>query len=81
MYFVYILKDKTNKIYIGYTTTLERRYKEHLQGKVYSTKKMTDPELYYYEAYANEGHAKQRESNLKQFGSAYSGLMKRIQLK
>lgn len=34
MYYIYILECQNNSYYIGYTTDLERRYKEHLSGSV-----------------------------------------------
>jgi len=34
--------------------------------------------LIYYEAYNNKNLAEERERKLKKFGSAYSGLLKRI---
>mgnify|MGYP001598019498 FL=1 len=40
-HYVYLLKgNKTPYIYIGCTNDLEKRLKEHSEGKVYSTKKM-----------------------------------------
>jgi len=81
MFFVYILTDNQRSVYIGYTNDLQRRLDEHQSGKVFTTKKMNNPRLYYFEAYVNEGMAKEREKKLKQFGSSYVGLMKRINLK
>lgn len=31
-YYLYILECSNNSFYIGYTTDMERRYQEHLQG-------------------------------------------------
>jgi putative endonuclease len=81
MYYTYILKDKNNKLYIGYSSNLKRRIKEHLRNKVFTTKKMDSPQLFYYESYSNKEMAKEREKKLKQFGSSYTGLLKRIGLK
>jgi putative endonuclease len=78
MYYIYILKDIKNKLYIGYSSNLKRRIQEHNAGKVYTTKRMNEPKLIYYEAYAFEILAKTRERKLKQFGSSYKGLIKRI---
>lgn len=78
MYYVYILEDKTGKKYIGYSANLKRRIKEHNRKKVYTTKRMLLPKLIYYEAYESQYAAKVRESKLKQFGSSYHGLIKRI---
>lgn len=81
MYYVYLLKDKNDKIYIGYSSDLKQRIKEHLQHKVRTTKRMIEPKLVYYEAYSTKANAKLREVKLKQFGSSYHGLVKRIGLK
>lgn len=81
MYYIYILKDKNKKLYIGYSSNLKQRIKEHLKNKVFTTKKMDSPRLFYYESYSNMEAAKEREKKLKQFGSSYAGLLKRIGLK
>lgn len=81
MYLVYLLKDDLRKKYIGRTNDLDRRMQEHKAGKVYTTKKMQNPSLYYYEAYLTEDLSKEREHKLKQYGSSYVGLLKRIGLK
>ena len=79
MTFVYILRSlKDHGYYIGFTNNLERRLQEHRDGLVDSTKYRRPVELAYYEAYQTETLARQREANLKQFGSAYKGLLKRI---
>jgi len=78
MFYVYLLQDDDRKIYIGYSSDLKRRIKEHNQGKVFTTHRMNKAKLIYYEAYNNEELAKIREKKLKQFGSSYHGLIKRI---
>lgn len=80
MYYVYILQDKNKKLYIGFSADLKRRLREHLHKKVYTTKRMYMPKLIYYEAYTKEEPAKEREMKLKQFGSSYAGLVKRLKL-
>ena len=80
MYYIYLLLDKENKIYIGYSANLRRRISEHNRKNVYTTKRMDSPGLIYYEAYASEEAAKEREKKLKQFGSSYKGLIKRLKL-
>ncbi|MCX6740674.1 MAG: GIY-YIG nuclease family protein [Candidatus Parcubacteria bacterium] len=81
MYYVYLLKDEANKLYAGYSGDLRRRLKEHLQNKVYTTKRMKNPKLFYYEAYFDDDLAKEREKKLKQYGSSYHGLLKRLGIK
>ncbi len=79
MYYVYILKAN-NKLYIGYSNNLKRRLSEHHKGKVYSTRRVDNLELIYYESYNDIDLAKNREKKLKQHGSAYQGLLKRLGL-
>ena len=81
MYYIYILKDLNHKLYIGYSANLRKRINEHFKGKVFTTKKMNRPKLVYYEAYNNKDSAIIREKKLKQFGSSYQGLIKRLKLK
>jgi len=81
MFYVYLLKDDKEKIYIGYSSDLKRRILEHQNKNVFTTKRMTNPKLFYYEAYTTESQAKTRERKLKQFGSSYQGLLARIGLK
>lgn len=80
MFYVYLLLDLKNKLYIGYSSDLKRRISEHNNQKVYTTKRMSQPKLIYYEAYLHEKEAKIREEKLKQFGSSYAGLIKRLNL-
>lgn len=81
MYYVYLLKDDSGKFYIGRSDDLKQRVKDHLLGKVYTTKRMTNPKLFYYEAYVERELSKDREKKLKQFGSSYNGLLKRLKVK
>jgi len=81
MYYVYILKDKFSKLYIGYSSDLRRRLSEHQRHIVDATKNMQSCQLVYYEAYQDKVSAQERERSLKQFGSAYAGLLKRIGFK
>ena len=81
MHRVYILTDNHKKIYVGYTNNLRRRVSEHKNNKTYTTRRMKNPKLVYYEAYESEIKAKIREKKLKQYGSSYQGLLKRIGLK
>ena len=79
MYYVYVLKSlKDQKLYIGYTSDLESRYKEHCDGLVKSTISRRPLELIYYEAYKNERDARQREKYLKGGGKAHNSLKEQI---
>ena len=81
MHYVYLLSDNTGKIYIGFSSDLRKRLSDHQKGKVYRTRRLTNPKLIYYEAYLDINLAKIREKNLKKRGSSYQGLIKRIGLK
>ncbi len=80
MFYTYVLKSKKDgDCYIGSTTDLKRRFQEHTDGLVQSTKPRRPLELVYYEAYKNESDARHREHNLKLKSRAYEQLKKRIQ--
>ncbi|MDD4352046.1 MAG: GIY-YIG nuclease family protein [Candidatus Gracilibacteria bacterium] len=65
-YYVYVLQSKKdNKFYIGFTTNLDRRIKEHDEGKNISTAKRLPVELIFYEAYLSKGDALRREKYFK----------------
>ena len=81
VYYVYLIKSQQDKHwkYIGSTHDLERRFNDHQNGKVFSTKNYRPFVLVYYEAYMPEKDAPQRERQLKYFGNAYRFLIKRIE--
>ncbi len=82
MHYIYLLQSlKDNGFYIGRSGNLRLRYTEHKNGKVTSTKNRRPLELVYYESYKEKSQAIERETKLKLFGSAYTGLLKRLQLK
>ena len=79
MFYVYILKSKKdNKLYIGFTNDLRKRFLEHNTGKSFATKYRKPFELIYYEAYKSEADAKDREEKLKMYGQAYRRLKERL---
>ena len=51
--------------YVGWTTDLRRRFFEHQDGQVRSTKYRRPLKLVYYEACVNREDAKKREKYLK----------------
>jgi putative endonuclease len=66
MYYVYILRSlRDKKFYIGYTSDLRRRFKEHNDGNTISTKFRRPFELIFYEAYISIIDAKCREKYFK----------------
>ncbi len=82
MQFVYILQSSIDKsLYIGCTSNTEQRLIQHNEGLVQSTKLKRPWKIIYFEAYENLDSAFERESKLKQFGSSYTGLLKRLGLK
>ncbi len=79
MFYVYVLKsEKDGNLYIGSTNDLQKRFKEHNEGKIQSTKSRKPFCLAYYEAYKSERDARKRESNLKLRSRAFQQLKKRI---
>ena len=66
MYYVYVLQSILRaQLYVGSTDDLRRRYREHQQGKVESTKGMRPLKLIFYEAFAAKEDAKRREQYFK----------------
>jgi len=66
MFYNYVLQSKKNSsLYIGYTTDLRKRIKEHNQGLNKSTKPYRPWKLIYYEACLDRKDAERREHYLK----------------
>jgi len=66
MFYTYILQSLKNKsLYIGYTTDLKKRFREHDSGKGLATKPFRPYKLIFYEAFLNKIDAKNREEYLK----------------
>lgn len=67
MYYVYLLrsKKKDHWHYVGYTSNLKERFKEHQNGLSESTKPYRPLELIFYEAYKSKSDAKRREAYFK----------------
>lgn len=79
MFYIYLLKSKKDKkLYIGSTNDLRRRFKEHNDGFIMSTRPRRPFELIYYEAYRIEKDARTREHNLKLRSRAFEQLKRRI---
>jgi len=65
-YYTYVMKSlKDNKWYTGCTDNLRKRFKEHNEGKVSSTKDRRPWQLIYCEACLNKNDAYAREKYLK----------------
>lgn len=66
MYYVYLLKSKTNgKFYTGSTDNLRKRLEKHNSGKSNWTRKSIPWILIYYEACLYKDNARSRELYLK----------------
>ncbi len=77
-YFVYVIKsEKDGRLYVGMTADLNRRFKEHLQGKVFSTKGFRPWKMVLFEQFLSRTDARNREKYLK-CGSGKEWLKKKI---
>lgn len=65
MVYVYFLKLSNGDIYKGLTEDLDRRFEEHKQGKVESTRNFRPLMVIGYEAYVKKSDALRREEFLK----------------
>lgn len=66
MFYTYILQSqKDKKLYIGFTTNLKRRIKEHASGKSKATAPRRPLKLLYYEAHLSEQDSRRREKYFK----------------
>jgi len=78
MFYVYLLKNKFDKTYMGYTADLRNRFKDHNYGRVKFTKLGRPWNLVYYEAFLSKKDAQLREKTLKNYGSTLGQLKQRI---
>ena len=70
MCWVYILKnEETNRYYIGSTSNLSRRLKQHALGSTRTTRILKTDKLVYQEEFSNVAEAKLREKKLKSYKS------------
>lgn len=66
MFYTYVLKSTVdNELYTGTTSNLKKRFKEHNEGLVQSTKNRYPFKLIYFEACLNKDDAYHRERYLK----------------
>ena len=78
MYHVYILKSlRDNGYYIGCTSDLDKRIREHNSGKTVSLRNRRPLEIIYSERYDNQAEAYSREKQIKSYkgGSAFKKLI------
>jgi len=65
-YYIYVLQsEKDYSFYVGYTDDIRRRFKEHQDGKVRSTRKRIPLRLSYWEGCLSQQDAISREKYLK----------------
>ena len=69
MYYVYILKLKNNQFYIGYTSNLKERVKQHKQNQICTTKRLKADKIVFYAGFKYKKKALSFERYLK----TYSG--------
>ena len=79
IHYVYILKNNEGNHYIGSTTNLERRIKDHNSNKSKWTKKKGPWHLVYSETYSNKKSAFLREKQIKRYkgGKAFKLLLEK----
>ena len=65
MFYTYVLRNKENNLYTGFTYDLRKRFKEHNEKQSKYTKYRGPYELVYYEACLDENDARQREKYFK----------------
>ena len=65
MFFIYILKNNKDDIYIGHTQDLDERLNRHNSGREKYTKNKGPFEIIYKEIYNTRGEAMAREKELK----------------
>ncbi len=79
MYYVYVIQsEKDRSTYIGYTSDLEKRIKEHNQGKTRSIKSKIPFKLVYFEEFESKTEARKREIRLKKNSFEKEQLFKKI---
>lgn len=64
-YYVYVLQNPQGRLYIGFTTDLEKRVRQHQDGEAGWTRNRGPWELVQYETFIERGDAVRRERNLK----------------
>jgi len=66
VFYVYVLRSQSDSgFYIGFTTNLRTRVRQHQHGESFATKSRGPWKLIYYEAYLNQEDALGREKYLK----------------
>lgn len=64
-HYVYVLKNRDNELYVGYTVNLKKRLEEHNRKKSFSTQFGAPWQMIFCEAFLNKKDAMRREKYLK----------------
>lgn len=77
-YYVYVLQsiNRPAQLYVGYSSDLRKRIKEHNAGRTFSTKSYMPWQLIHFKGYKNKIDAQRRERYLKM--SQGARLLKRM---
>ena len=62
---MYVLRNPEGRLYVGFTTDLDRRLHQHQEGEGGWTRGRGPWELVHYETFTERSEAMQRERNLK----------------
>ena len=65
MNYVYVLVDKQGRMYVGRSANLRRRIQEHKSGTTWTTRRMDEPRLIFYEAFTAKSDSIRRERYFK----------------
>jgi putative endonuclease len=77
LYFVYVLRNAEGRLYVGFTTDLERRVRQHQEGEGGWTHSRGPWELIQFEGFTRRAEALRREHSLKR-GKANQELRERF---
>ena len=72
-YFVYVLRNAQGRLYVGFTSDLDKRVRQHQEGEGGWTHSRGPWELVHSEKFTTRAEALQRERNLKR-GKTNQGL-------
>jgi len=71
MAYLYILRLKSDQLYVGATTDLKQRYQDHLNGQACRTTKFDPPvKVVYSESLPTFSDARKREAQIKRWSRA-----------